>query len=66
MTKISEQNRFDVATNGQVEQADINGNMGAWSEPNNVMWEKNGVNYSLDCSTKLGKAEALKIAKSVQ
>lgn len=66
MTKTSEQNRFDVATNGQVEQADINGNVGTWSEPNNVMWEKNGVYYSLDCSTKLGKAEALKIAKSVQ
>ncbi|MEN6390145.1 MAG: DUF4367 domain-containing protein [Syntrophomonas sp.] len=66
MTKMSEQNKFEVATNGQVEQVDINGGQGTWSEPNNVMWEKDDVNYSLDCSPGLGRAEAVKIAESIK
>lgn len=66
ITKMSEQNKFEVSTNGQVEQVDINGNSGTWSEPNNVMWENDNINYSLDCSPGLGKAEAIKIAQSIK
>ena len=56
---------FGFSTENAIEAVEINGVKGAWVEPHTLMWEKDGVGYSLFCKG-FGKEEALKIANSLQ
>jgi|GEM_PF-2156375 len=62
---MNEQTYVTYATNGSVEQVDINGAVGVWIESYSLVWERDGVNYSLYCKD-LNKDEAIKIARSIK
>lgn len=62
---LNENTQFVSGTNGEVEQVDINGSVGAWEAPHCVEWTKNDVSCSLFCSG-FDKAEHLKIARSAE
>ncbi|HBK54005.1 MAG TPA: hypothetical protein DDZ44_08725 [Syntrophomonas wolfei] len=61
---MNEHTQFTYGTSGQVDEVDINGVTGALEE-SNVMWEKDGVSYSLICKG-FEPEEALKIARSIK
>ncbi|WP_103104393.1 DUF4367 domain-containing protein [Brevibacillus reuszeri] len=64
MTRVLKQETaFGVATSSNVHSLSVNGNNAAWIEPHTLMWEQEGVSYSLFCKG-FGKDEALKIANS--
>lgn len=64
MTRVlNQETAFGVATSSNVDSLSVNGNAAAWIEPHTLMWEQDGVSYSLFCKG-FGKEEALKIANS--
>jgi len=62
---MNEQTKYEFATDGAVEAVNIKGNKAAWVEPHTLIWDQDGINYSLFCSGQ-SKDEALKIAHSVK
>ncbi|USG66643.1 DUF4367 domain-containing protein [Brevibacillus ruminantium] len=62
---MNEETAFGLATSDPVETVEINGVKGAWMESGTLMWEKDGVSYTLVCKG-IGKEEAMKIAKSIE
>ncbi|NPV91660.1 MAG: DUF4367 domain-containing protein [Firmicutes bacterium] len=62
---LNEETQFGFATDGPVESVEVNGVTGAWLEPSGLMWEKDGVSYSLALHG-FNKEEAMKIAGSIK
>lgn len=63
--EMNEDTGFVLGTDMPVEEIEVNGAKGAWTEPHTVMWEKDGVGYSLFCKG-FDKEEAIKIARSIK